>query len=105
MASRRQFLRTGAALSAALLNPYVFTADAEERARPRSKNDRFRLGAIGMKYQGSVITEKALAEGDLVAIADVDRDIAEKAREQFGGKAELYEDYRRMLDARISTSC
>ena len=98
MTSRRQFLRTGAALSAALLNPYVFTADAEERARPRSKNDRFRLGAIGMKYQGSVITEKALAEGDLVAIADVDRDIAEKAREQFGGKAELYEDYRRMLE-------
>ncbi len=98
MTSRRQFLQTGAALSAALLNPYVFTADAEERARPRSKNDRFRLGAIGMKYQGSVITEKALAEGDLVAIADVDRDIAEKAREQFGGKAELYEDYRRLLE-------
>ncbi len=98
-ANRRQFLQTsGAALAAGLLNPYVFTADAEERARPRAKNDRFRLGAIGMRYQGSVITEKALAEGDLVAIADVDREIAEKAREQFGGKAELYEDYRRLLE-------
>ena len=63
--NRRQFLQTGVALSAAFLNPYVFTADAEERARPRSKNDRFRLGAIGMKYQGSVITEKALAEAVL----------------------------------------
>ncbi len=97
--SRRQFLQTsGAALSATLLNPYVFTADAEERTRPRSKNDRFRLGAIGMRYQGSVITEKALAEGDLLAIADVDREVAEKAREQFGGKADLYEDYQRMLE-------
>jgi predicted dehydrogenase len=45
-----------------------------------------------------VITEKALAEADVVAIADVDRQIAEKAREQFGGKADLCEDYRRLLD-------
>ncbi len=51
-----------------------------------------------MRYQGSVITEKALAHGDLLAIADVDREIAQKAREQFGGKAELYEDYRKLLE-------
>ncbi len=97
--SRRGFFKlTGTALAAGLLNPYVFTADAEDRQKPRAKNDRFRIGAIGMRYQGSVITEKALAEGDLVAIADVDRQVAEKAREQFGGKAELYENYRSMLD-------
>jgi predicted dehydrogenase len=97
--SRRRFLQlTGATLSAALVNPYVHTADAEERARPKSKNDRFRIGSIGMRYQGSVITEKAQVEGDVVAIAEVDREIAEKARQQFGGKADLYEDYRRMLE-------
>jgi predicted dehydrogenase len=97
--SRRRFLQTtGAAVSAAVLNPYVFTADAEEAIRPKAKNDRFRLGAIGMRYQGSVITEKALAEGDVVAIADVDREIADKARAQFGEQAELYEDYRALLD-------
>jgi predicted dehydrogenase len=97
--TRRRFLKaTGAGLAAGVLNPYVHTADAEQRARPKSKYDRFRLGAIGMRYQGSVITEKALAEADVVAIADVDRQIAEKAREQFGGKADLYEDYRRMLE-------
>jgi predicted dehydrogenase len=56
------------------------------------------LGAIGLRYQGSVITEKALAEGDLVAIADVDREIAEKARDQFGKQADLYEDYRSLLE-------
>ncbi|MEX0678234.1 MAG: Gfo/Idh/MocA family oxidoreductase [Pirellulales bacterium] len=100
--TRRRFLETAGAaslgLSAALVNPYVFTADAQERARAKAKNDRFRLGAIGMRYQGSVITEKAQAEADVVAIADVDRQIAEKARGQFGGKADLYDDYRRMLD-------
>jgi predicted dehydrogenase len=51
-----------------------------------------------MRYQGSVIAEKALEYGDVVAICDVDRDIAEKARTQFGGKAELYEDYRKLLE-------
>lgn len=97
--SRRRFLQTtSAAVSAAVLNPYVFTADAEEALQPKSKNDRFRLGAIGLRYQGSVITEKALAEGDLVAIADVDREIAEKARAQFGNQADLYEDYRRLIE-------
>lgn len=96
--SRRQFIGQAAALAIAATVPYVHTADAEERALPRSKNDRFVLGAIGMRYQGSVITEKALAHGDLAAICDVDRQVAEKARQQFGGKADLYEDYRRLLD-------
>ena len=97
--SRRNFLGTSAAAAAAgLAAPYVFSADAEQRLRPRSANDRFGIGAIGMRYQGSVITDKAQAEGDVVAIADVDRQVAEKAREQFGGKAELFEDYRRLLE-------
>ncbi len=97
--TRRNFFRAaGAGLAGTLLTPYVLTADAEERTLPKSKNDRLRIGAIGMRYQGSVITEKATAHGDVIAICDVDRQIAEKAREQFGGKAELYEDYRKMLE-------
>ena len=39
-----------------------------------------------------------MAHGDVVAICDVDRQMAEKAREQFGGQAELYDDHRRMLE-------
>jgi len=98
-ASRRRFLQvSGAALAATVANPYVFTADAEDAARPASKNDRLRLAAIGMRYQGSVITEKALEYGDLLAVCDVDRQVAEKARDQFGGKAEICEDYRKLLD-------
>ncbi len=97
--TRRKFLGAAAgALVAGPTIPYVFTAGAEERARPKSKNDRFRIGAVGMRYQGTVIAEKATAHGDVVAICDVDRQIAEKARKDFGGKADLYEDYRKMLD-------
>jgi len=97
--SRRRFLQSSAtAIAAGALVPYIFTADAEARTRPRSANDRLRIGAIGLRYQGSVITQEALPFGDVVALADVDREIAEKAREQFGGKAELYEDYRHLLD-------
>ncbi|WP_437206576.1 Gfo/Idh/MocA family protein [Planctomicrobium sp. SH664] len=97
-ANRRQFLAASATAAAAMLPiPYTFTANAAEKTLPRSANDRFRIGAIGMKYQGSVITEKAQAHGDIVAICDVDSQIAEKAKAQFGGKADLYENYHDLL--------
>jgi predicted dehydrogenase len=57
-----------------------------------------RIGAIGMRYQGTVVAQKALEYGDVVAICDVDRQIAEKARdEDFPGKTNLYENYRDLL--------
>lgn len=96
--SRRGFLATAGAASAALWNPYVFTADAEQALRPTSANDRLRIGAIGMRYQGTVVADEAVKYGDMVAICDVDREIAEEAREHFGGQADLYEDYRALLD-------
>ena len=97
--NRRNFLKTSAGVIAAgAMTPYTFSASAEAGNLPRSKNDRLRIGAIGMRYQGSVITRKAQAYGDVVAICDVDRQIAQKAKQEFGGQAELYEDYRKMLD-------
>jgi len=97
--SRRTFLKRAAgALAAGAMIPYAFTADAEERARPRSANDRFHIGAIGMRYQGTVIAEKARAHGDIVAIADVDRHVREQARASFGSTPAIHEDYRELLD-------
>ena len=94
--SRRQFL--AAASTAAALTPYHFTANAEDRAKPKSKNDRYRIGSIGMKYQGSVIAKLALPYADVVAIADVDRKIGEKAvarfRRQGGPVRRLPQDSR-----------
>ncbi|MBN2294995.1 MAG: Gfo/Idh/MocA family oxidoreductase [Pirellulales bacterium] len=97
--TRREFLRNAAISGAAVgMVPYVFTAQRADAATAKSKNDRLRVGAIGMKYQGSVIAKLALPYADVVAIADVDRQIAEKAQAEFPGKADLYEDYRKMLD-------
>jgi len=101
--SRRRFLsQAGLGLAGACaapsIAPYLFTADAEDRGKPRSKNDRLGIAAVGLRYQGSVITEKAVPYGDVVALCDVDRQVAEKAREQFGGKAVLFEDYRKLLE-------
>jgi len=97
--SRRRLLQAGfGSLAAGWFVPYFFTADAEARTLPQSKNDRFRIGAIGMRYQGTVIALKAQAHGDIVAIADVDRHVREQARASFGSTPAIYEDYRRLLD-------
>jgi len=96
--TRRSVLKSSALAAGGLITPYVFTAVALGADTPRAKNDRFGIGAIGMRYQGTVITKKAVDYGDVVAIADVDRQIGEKAVAEFGGKAALYEDYRALLD-------
>jgi predicted dehydrogenase len=97
--ARRDFLRASVGtLAASSLFPYLSDAQAPAQPRPRSPNDRFRIGAIGMRYQGSVITAKAVAHGDVVAICDVDRHVAEQAKASFGSTAALYEDYRKMLE-------
>ncbi len=96
--TRRQFVKRSAGLVASgLLIPPTFATAADTTNKPRSPNERFGIGAIGMRYQGTVIADKAVAHGDIVAICDVDRQIAEKAKDHFGGKADLYEDYREMI--------
>ncbi|MHC4404544.1 MAG: Gfo/Idh/MocA family protein [Planctomycetota bacterium] len=97
--TRRRFLkRSAGVLSAGAAVPYVFTADSEARAQPQSPNDRCRIGAIGMRYQGTVIALKAQAHGDVVAICDVDRHVREQARAGFGSTPKIYEDYQDLLD-------
>jgi predicted dehydrogenase len=51
-----------------------------------------------MRYQGSVIADKALEHGDVVAICDVDEQIGKKAVEHYGGKADFYVDHRKLLE-------
>jgi predicted dehydrogenase len=97
--SRRSFLRNSAAAVGSLgIAPYVFTANAEEAALPRAKNDRPRFAVIGLRYQGSVLARHALAYGDLVALCDVDTNILATARAAFGSTAAIYEDYRKVLN-------
>ena len=88
--NRRGFLST----SIAALSSGLYAAPLLRAAGPTQKNDRLRVGSIGLRYQGSVIAEKILPYGDIVALCDVDKDILEKTKEKFGGQAELFEDYR-----------
>jgi predicted dehydrogenase len=97
--NRRTFLTKSAGLAGAgLVAPNLFTRPLHAQATPPSPNDRPGIGAIGMRYQGTVITEKARAHGDVVAIADVDRHVREQARAGFGSTPKIYEDYRGLLD-------
>jgi predicted dehydrogenase len=82
-------------LASVSILPAVFSSFP---ARPsRWSVERPRIAAIGLRYQGSVITQKALEHGNLVAVCDVDRHVREQARAAFGSTAALFEDYREML--------
>src|SRR5690606_16669671 len=96
--NRRDVLRSGIAGTLGAFVPYTWTAGAEEQTQPRSPNERWNIGAIGMRSQGSVITEKARLYGEVVAIADVDRHVREQARASFGSTPRIFEDYRQLLD-------
>ena len=86
--SRRQFLQTSTIASASLLtSPFLHTAHAQAVTETKSPNERWRIGCIGMRSQGSVITREALPYGDVVAICDVDRHVREQARASFGSTA------------------
>ncbi len=94
--NRRRFLKTTMVMTAGGLVPlgtvhraYGFLA----------ANDRPQIGQIGCGGQGNGITSSASRFGDVVAVCDVDRQHAEKAKANQGkGKAEIYEDYRKLLE-------
>ena len=96
--TRRDFLAASAlAAGFSLAERTRLLADAVPGA-PKLKNDRARIGSIGLRYQGSVITEKALPWGDVTAVCDVDRHVMEQARASFGSLCAMHEDYRKLLD-------
>jgi predicted dehydrogenase len=95
--TRRRFVQTSAGLTALAANPYWLTA----RARAdEAKNERPLIGAIGLGGQGTGDARRAAEFGDIVAVCDVQRQHAERARDQHFNKAEVFEDYRKLLDRR-----
>lgn len=97
--TRRQFLRrSSAAAAAAASAPYWFTAARAKAQEATSKNDRLRIGCIGVGGRGTGIANQAAQFGDIVAVCDADLKHAERAKERFGGKADVYQDYRKLLE-------
>ncbi|MCP4784148.1 MAG: Gfo/Idh/MocA family oxidoreductase [Fuerstiella sp.] len=96
--TRRQVLTTTAAAVGGAMVPYWLTGSDAQAAQVAAKNDRPRIGAIGIGGRGSAVLGLAAKFGDVVAVCDVDRNHAERARQRHGGKATIFDDYRKLLD-------
>jgi predicted dehydrogenase len=96
--NRRQFLQTAAAAGAATVTPYWFTSRAS--GKEESKNDRHVIGCIGTGDRWtSAIGPQIRKYGDIVAVCDVDKNhLVNNGQKIAHGKADTYEDYRRVLD-------
>src|SRR5262245_54464853 len=94
--NRRKFLKTSAAIATVPFIPWTRTALANE-----AKNDRPRIGCIGTGSMGMGDARGHAHFGDILAVCDVDRRHAEEAKNHADvgkGKADLYGDYRKVLD-------
>jgi len=94
--SRRHFLAGTTVAATSLYFPWSRPAFAN-----RSANDRPRIASIGVGGMGKGDARGHSHFGDIVAICDVDQDHAAEANheENIGnGKADLYGDYRQVLD-------
>ena len=93
--SRRQFVGATAGMAAGLLYSQGLLSSARGE---ESKNNRPLIGCIGVGGQGLHIGHRAKGYGDIVAVCDVQLQHAERARADLGGKAEIFEDYRKLLE-------
>ena len=94
---RRQFLKDTVGMAgAAVAMPYIFTAATAKAAE--AKNDRLNVAAIGVGGRGFDVAHQAAALGNMVAVADVHLGNARKFAGYFGGKCQVYQDYRKLLD-------
>jgi myo-inositol 2-dehydrogenase/D-chiro-inositol 1-dehydrogenase len=93
--TRRNFVKATAGLAALAANPYWTSSLARGDEEPK---DRAPVGSIGMGGQGTGIARRAAKHGNVVAVCDVHRQHAERAKEKHFNDAEIFEDYRRLLD-------
>ncbi len=106
--NRRQFIKTSAATAAVSSMASLRSMAASGAEKSQSSRERPRFAAIGVGDEGRAITsvngaewwrgKGACAFADLVAVCDVDRHRAEAFQAAYGGKAAIYEDYRRAHD-------
>jgi predicted dehydrogenase len=97
--NRRGFLGTCATLTAGTAVPSFSWTPRTLADETKAKNDRFAIGLIGAGSMGVGNLRSAAPWIDVVAIADVDAGHAAAANEALaGGKAQVYDDYRRILE-------
>lgn len=99
-ASRRDFIKTSAAVAAVGAAVPYFNWSEKAFAND-AKTDRPVIGCIGVGSMGTGDAHGHNRFGDIVAVCDVDKNHAERARQdkEIGkGKADAYGDYRKVLE-------
>ena len=95
--SNKQIHRRSFLAATSLAGSVAFLPQVRASNKPRYKMERLGIGAIGLRYQGTVIAEKAQSYGDIVALADVDQQILEKGRSDFANRPQIITDYQELL--------
>jgi len=102
-ASRRDFLKAaGLAVTSAGIVP-AWMADLTYGQEQAAASARRKIGSIGVGGQGTGIMLNASGLADVVAVADVDKNHLNRAKEELGKRqkdidVELFGDYRKLLD-------
>jgi predicted dehydrogenase len=98
--SRRSFLKTTAAgTAAAATMPWYFSTAQTLADETKTESDKLRIGVIGAGGMANGNMNSAKDWLNIVAIADVDEGRGQDMNKKFsGGKADVYEDYRAILD-------
>lgn len=97
--NRRAVLKTvavGAVSGMAIQSLHGFETATSFR-KSRYKVERVGVGAIGLRYQGSVDAHKAALYGDIVAVCDVDKNVRDQAKAAFGSTPSSFEQYQDLL--------
>jgi predicted dehydrogenase len=98
--TRRGFIGTSAAAGAAASTVPYF-AWTQPAFANQSANDRPVIGCIGTGSMGMGDAKQHARFGDIVAVCDVDSRHADRAKNDGGvgkGKADVYKDYRKVLE-------
>lgn len=98
--NRRRFLSSASTLAAAATAAAWFPWSRAAFSNTMA-NDRPRIGCIGLGGMGRGDAQQHRGFGDILALCDVDRNNAGRANEDkeiAAGKADICEDYRKVLD-------
>lgn len=96
---RRNFIQKSALLAGSMVGGGFFPGSswATPFAKPKHRVERLGVGAIGLRYQGSVDAHKAAMYGDIVAVCDVDKNVRDQAKAAFGSTPAAFERYPDLL--------
>jgi predicted dehydrogenase len=100
MNHRRQFLKSVSAATAGVVAmPYFFSSSPALAFETKMKNDKVDIGLIGAGGMGQGNMRAARKWVNVVAIADADKNRQAQANKGLSeGKADVYDDYRKILD-------